>query len=151
METYGMKEGLTAYFRLGDGMLNQERVCEMTRLAIFDQKEGVECRPMIQYFRKDYIAREMLKSFITGTVAFFVFAAIFCLYYMEELIQQINSLDIRQITVRGILYYIACMAVYLLATYIVYHIRYTKGRQKIKKYYIHLKKVNRIYHEEEQL
>ena len=35
-------------------MLNQERVCEMTKLAIFDRNEGQECKPVIQYFRKDY-------------------------------------------------------------------------------------------------
>lgn len=51
-------------------MLNQERICEMTRLAIFDKTDGEECRPMIQYFRNDYIAKELLKSFITGTIAF---------------------------------------------------------------------------------
>ena len=33
-------------------MVNQERVCEMTRLAIFDQNEGETCKPMIQYFQK---------------------------------------------------------------------------------------------------
>ena len=52
-------------------MLNQERVCEMTKLAIFDGKEGRECKPMIQYFRKDYIGKELLKSFITGTIVFY--------------------------------------------------------------------------------
>ena len=46
-------------------MLNQERVCEMTKLAIFDQKKGREYKPMTEYFRRDYIARELLKSFIT--------------------------------------------------------------------------------------
>ena len=30
-------------------MLNQERVEEMIRLAIFDQREGEACKPMIQY------------------------------------------------------------------------------------------------------
>ena len=65
----------------GDVMLNQERVCEMTRLAIFDQKEGRGCRPMIQYFRKDYIAKELLKSFISGTAAYFIFLGTVALYY----------------------------------------------------------------------
>ncbi|MCI8635491.1 MAG: hypothetical protein HFJ05_07810 [Eubacterium sp.] len=136
---------------MGDIMLNQERVCEMTRLAIFDQGEGRECRPMIQYFRKDYIARELLKSFITGTVAFFVCVAALGLYHLEELMEQINILDIPKLAVRGILIYMACMAVYLSITYAVYHIRYTKGRQKVKKYYLHLKRVNRLYREEEQM
>ena len=136
---------------MGDIMLNQERVCEMTKLAIFDQKEGRSSRPMIQYFRKDYIARELLKSLITGTIAFFVFAAVLGVYHMEELMEQLNSLDIPKLAVRGVLSYAACMAVYLSITYVVYDMRYTKGRQKVKQYYLHLKRVNKIYREEEQM
>ena len=73
------------------------------------------------------------------------------LYYTEDLIEQINFIDIRQIAVKGILCYGACMGVYLLITYIVYYVRYTKGRHEVKKYYMHLKKVNRLYREEEQV
>ncbi len=132
-------------------MLNQERVCEMTKLAIFDQKEGREYKPMIQYFRKDYVAKELLKSFLTGTAAFFILAAALVLYHMEELMDRLNTLDIQRLTVRGILAYAVFLAVYLLITYAVYNMRYTSGRREVKKYYIHLKRVNRIYHEEDQL
>ena len=132
-------------------MLNQERVCEMTKLAIFDQKDGREYKPMIQYFRKDYVAKELLKSFITGTAAFFIIAAVLCLYHIEELMDQLNHLDIPKLAVRGVLAYAGYLAVYLLITYVVYNMRYTSGRREVKKYYIHLKRVNRIYHDEEQL
>jgi hypothetical protein len=136
---------------MGEIMLNQERVCEMTKLAIFDQKKGREYKPMTEYFRRDYIARELLKSFITGTMAFAILVGAVILYDMEGLLEQINSIDIRQIVTRGILCYAACMAVYFLVTYIVYYMRYTKGRHEVKKYYLHLKKVNKIYREEEQI
>ena len=119
-------------------MLNQERVCEMTKLAIFDQKEGQECKPMIQYFRKDYVARELLKSLITGTVAFAALCGVLGLYYVERLTDQISAFDLRQAAGR------LC-----LVTYAVYHVKYTKGRAKVRKYYMHLKKVNGIYREEE--
>lgn len=132
-------------------MLNQERVCEMTKLAIFDGKEGRECRPMIQYFRKDYIGKELLKSFLTGTAAFALIAGIVGLYFMEELLDQINTIDVLQIAARIGVCYGVCMAVYFAVTYVVYYIRYTKGRQAVKKYYMHLKKVNKIYHEEEEI
>ncbi|MCI8490054.1 MAG: hypothetical protein HFJ04_07420 [Lachnospiraceae bacterium] len=132
-------------------MLNQERICEMTRLAIFDKEDGEECKPMIQYFRSDYIAKELLKSLITGTIAFFVIVGIAVLYRAEELMDQLNSMDIRKTLAQGVLCYAVCMAVYLLITYAVYYIRYTRGRQKVKKYYKHLKKVNKIYREEEQM
>lgn len=132
-------------------MLNQERVCEMTRLAIFDQKEGRNCKPMIQYFRKDYIAREVLKSIVTGTVAFFMLLLVWGLYDIESLMNQISTVDIHQVIVRGILCYIVFMALYLLITYVLYHRRYTIGRQKVKKYYVHLKKVNLLYQQEERM
>ena len=82
-------------------MLNQERVCEMTKLAIFDQKKGREYKPMTEYFRRDYIARELLKSFITGTMAFAILVGAVILYDMEGLLEQINSIDIRQIVKIG--------------------------------------------------
>lgn len=131
-------------------MLNQERVREMTRLAIFDKNEGKECKPMTQYFRGDYIAKEMLKSVVAGTVAFAVVAAMGVLYWAEDLLEKINSIDFRKIAVSAILCYVAYLSVYLIITYLVYYIRYARGRQKIKKYYIHLKKVNKIYFDEEE-
>ncbi len=132
-------------------MLNQERVCEMTKMAIFDRREGQECKPMIQYFRKDYIAKEMLKSFITGTIAFALIAGGVGLYFMEDLLEKINSLDIPKVVTQIGIGYGICMAVYFAVTYAIYYMRYTRGRQKIKKYYLHLKKVNKIYHEEEEI
>lgn len=132
-------------------MVNQERVCEMTRLAIFDQNEGETCKPMIQYFRKDYIAKELLKSFVTGTIAFGLLAAMFGLYCVENLIEQINTIDIREMITGILICYAVYLAVYFVITYIVYHVRYSRGRQKVKKYYLHLKKVNRLYCEEEQI
>ena len=132
-------------------MLNQERVCEMTRLAIFDQKEGRKCKPMIQYFRKDYIAREILKSLITGTMAFFVLLLICGLYGSETLLNQINTIDIQKLIINVILCYAVFMGAYLGITYAIYYGRYTRGRQKVKKYYVHLKKVNRLYQQEEQM
>lgn len=132
-------------------MLNQERVCEMTRMAIFDQNEGRECKPMIQYFRKDYISKELLKSFITGTAAFALILGIFVLYDAESLMNQLNTMDIQKIVINGILCYVVFMAVYSLITYMVYYARYSKGRMKVKKYYAHLKKVNKLYRQEEQV
>lgn len=132
-------------------MLNQERVCEMTKMAMFDQKDGQKCEPMIQYFRADYISKEIIKSLLSGTAAFGVIAAMAVLYYAEDLMLKINSIDIRQTVINIVLCYVVFMGVYSLITYVVYYLRYTKGRQKVKQYYAHLKKVNRLYQEEERM
>ena len=102
-------------------------------------------------FPKRLYRKRTFKKFYNGHRCFFVCASALGLYHLEELMEQINILDIPKLAVRGILIYMACMAVYLSITYAVYHIRYTKGRQKVKKYYLHLKRVNRLYREEEQM
>lgn len=130
-------------------MLNQERVEEMIRLAIFDQREGEACRPMIQYFRKDYIVKELLKSLVTGTLAFCIAAGMGVMYQAEEIVNSLNSIDIQESLIQIATVYLMFMAVYFTITYVVYYRRYSKGRQSVKKYYAHLKKVNRLYHQEE--
>lgn len=123
----------------------------MTRLAMFDQAEGQKCKPMTQYFRKDYITKELLKSMVTGTAAFALVLALWGVYSADRLVQQLNAIDIRLAAVDLLLCYAVFMAIYQGITYIIYYARYSRGRQKIKKYYMHLKKVNKLYRQEEQL
>lgn len=132
-------------------MLNQERVREITRLAILDKNEGRECKPMTQYFRKDYIAKEMIKSLAAGSVAFGALAGMVGLYCVESLMQTIGSFDIRQLAQFAVIGYVACLAAYLSITYAVYNARYSKGRLLARKFYARLKKVNKLYYEEEQM
>ena len=47
-------------------MVNEERLRPMVKMAMFDKNEGKHCKPMIEYSRQDYVAMEMLKSFVTG-------------------------------------------------------------------------------------
>lgn len=130
-------------------MLNQERVEEMIRLAVFDQREGEACKPMIQYFRKDYIVKELLKSFVTGTLAFAIMIGLGFMYQAEEIVNSLNTVDIKQILITFGAVYLIFMAVYFAVTYVIYYRRYSIGRQNIKKYYVHLKKVSRSYHQED--
>ena len=132
-------------------MLNQERVCEMTRLAIFDQNEGEECKPMIQYFRSDYVGKELLRSLFYGTMAFGLAFVMWVLCNVEELLETLTFATLQEIAAEAGKYYIGFMAVYLLVTVIVYQRRYTIGRKKLKKYYAHLKNVEKQYRQEEQI
>ena len=130
-------------------MLNQERVEEMIRLAIFDQREGEACKPMIQYFRKDYIVKELLKSFVTGTLAFAIIIGLGFMYQAENIVNSLNTVDMKGSLIELGTAYLIFMAVYFGVTYVIYYKRYSTGRQKVKKYFVHLKKVIRSYHQED--
>ena len=106
---------------------------------------------MMQYARRDYVSLQLLKSFIVGTIAFGVLFALWALYSMDSLLSRMNNMDFMDILlVVGILYGVF-IVIYLLATYLVYNLKYTEGRRKVKKYYNGLKKVNAMYEREERL
>lgn len=132
-------------------MVNEQRLHSMIKIAKFDANDGKSCKPMIQYARKDYVALQLLKSFVIGTIAFFIMLGLWVLYSMETLMKQINNMDLIQSAITlGILYGVF-MVIYLLATYIFFNVKYTYGRKKVKKYYAGLKKINAMYLREERL
>lgn len=132
-------------------MVNEERLHYMVKIAEFDTNDRKKCRPMMQYARRDYVSLQMLKSFVAGTIAFGVILALWALYSMETLLAKINSLDFMELLITLGVSYAVFMVVYLAATYIVYHMKFTEGRRKVKKYYNGLKKVNAMYEREERL
>ena len=132
-------------------MVNEQRLHSMIKIAKFDANDGKSCKPMIQNARKDYVALQLLKSFVIGTIAFFIMLGLWVLYSMETLMKQINNMDLIQSAITlGILYGVF-MVIYLLATYIIFNVKYTYGRKKVKKYYAGLKKINAMYLREERL
>lgn len=132
-------------------MVNEERLRNLTKMAMFDTNEGKRCKPMAQYARKDYVSLQALKSFVTGTITYVLLLVMWGLSSMEGLVQKITGTELRGFVVTVIVLYIVFILIYLLATYIVFNMKYTEGRKKIKKYYNSLKKVNQMYEREERL
>lgn len=83
-------------------MVNEERLHYMVKIAEFDTNDRKECRPMMQYARRDYVSLQMLKSFVAGTVAFGVILALWGLYSMETLLAKLNSLDFMELLITQI-------------------------------------------------
>ena len=65
-------------------MVNEQRLHSMIKIAKFDANDGKRCKPMIQYARKDYVALQLLKSFVVGTIAFFMMLGLWVLYSIEQ-------------------------------------------------------------------
>ncbi len=133
---------------MGWAMISKERVRHMTKLAVFEEREGKEYRKMTQYFRRDYVGLEMLKSFLAGTVLFLAVLGVWAVCEMDFLMENINEMDLIAFGTDILIKYLIFIAVYLLITYIVYNMRYTKGRKRIRLFYNRLKKVSRLYESE---
>ena len=126
-------------------MLNEEKVILMTRLASYEAGEGKKYVAIAKYFRSDYISLQVLKSVISGTIAFFVIFGIGVFYKFESFMQEVYIIDLLMLGKRIGLIYIICIGVYALITYMLATYRYNRARQSLKTYYGNLKKLSKYY------
>ena len=132
-------------------MIKEERVREEYKLALAEERYGKDFDKIESYFGFDYIGKEMLISFITGTLCYFVLLAIWVLMHFEELLDRINSLDYLGMGVTAAMYYAAFLLVYLFVTALVYLYRYLRMKKKALRFDAHLKRLNKMYVREEKL
>lgn len=132
-------------------MVNEERVKQLYKIASYEQTEGKRNRKVGHYYKSDYVGRQMIGSIFTGTLAFGCYAILWMLSSWEDVLDSINNLEIVGIAIEMIIYYLIFMVVYLLATYVVYSVRYDAGKKKMKTYITDLKHAHKMYEREEKL
>ncbi len=132
-------------------MLNNRKVRLMTRLAMYEQKEGREDIRLSKYFRTDYVRLQVLKSVVALTVGYLLVLLILVLYHSEYLIRNAVVLDYQAMIVRYAGIYIVVLAVYCSMVMIGYMIQYRASRKKLAKYFRMLRRLRSIYREEDGL
>ena len=132
-------------------MLNEERIRLMTKMASYEAGEGKEHMPIKQYYRKDYISYEMIKTFVTSTIAFGILFLCWVIYKMDDLADFLTGKELPDLAMSILIKYAAFICVYQVIAYVVYSRRYKKATASMRKYYATLKKVERLQEKEERL
>ncbi|SER41644.1 hypothetical protein [Lachnobacterium bovis] len=130
-------------------MINEERVRELYHIAKYDMTQGTKNSQMGHFYRSDYIWKELIKSFFTGTISFAIIVILIGIYYAKSIIKAFSSFDLEHISIIMVIMYVIFMIVYFLITYVVYYHRYTIGRRNLKELYEHVKRANKLYEDEE--
>ena len=80
-------------------MINEEKVRELFNIALCDSKsdDSRVQKQSASYYGWDYIWKESLKSFFTGTFAFAGLVVMWVAVNAAELLDRINKLDFRHI------------------------------------------------------
>jgi type III secretory pathway component EscU len=118
-------------------------------MAVFDAHREKECRQMGNYYMWDYVGKECIKSVFSGTLAFVLLAAFVAFGSLSQLTAFLNSADLIQLGGSVLLLYVVFMAVYLLVTVLVYCVRYVYRRKELRGYVNHLRKVRKMYRQNE--
>ena len=116
-------------------MINEEKVRELFNIALCDSKsdDSRVQKQSASYYGWDYIWKEGLKSFFTGTFAFAGLVVMWVAVNAAELLDRINKLDFKAMGVTIGILYIAFMAVYIFFSILVYTARNKDGRKEKSK------------------
>ena len=132
-------------------MLDEERICIMTRMASYEAGEGKEDMPVKQYYRKDYISYQMIRSFISSTISFCILLLFLGMYNIENIMKKVAATDLPRFGILILVLYISFIVLYEIITVVVYSRKYTKATEGMKKYHADLKKVMKLQEKEEKL
>lgn len=131
-------------------MLNNRKIRLMTKLAIYEEKEGKEDIRMSKYYKSDYVRYHMLKNIVSVTVAYILILVMIVAYNLEMIIRDAVILDYKKYGVYALGFYILILTIYITGSIIGYSIKYDKSRKKLSKYYKLLRKLTKMYEEENQ-
>jgi len=126
-------------------MLNEEKIRLMTKAAAYEAGEGKKTLAMNKYFRGDYISINLIMSWISFTIAFAVCVAVWAIYNMEDLMENLNTMDLPALGKHFIFLYLGLLAVYQLIHYVIYSVRYQKNRKSLAVYHQILKQISHSY------
>lgn len=132
-------------------MVNEERVKQLYKIAIYEQREEKEHYQTGLYYRSDYIGKEIVKSFFTGSIAYLIMVALWVMSNLDLVMHQINTLEIIDTVVTAIILYVLFLTVYLFVTALVYYVRYKGSKKKLDVYVGDLKAAHNMFEREEKL
>lgn len=132
-------------------MVNQERVKQLYKIALYEQTEEKEHRQAGQYYRSDYIGKEVLKSIISGSIAYVIMVLLWAISNWDLVLYQINTLEIIDTLIMMIVIYVGFMMIYLFATAVVYYFRYKHSKNRLDAYVEDLKVAHSMFEREEKL
>lgn len=129
-------------------MLNNKKIRMMTKLAVYENKEGKEDINLSKYYKTDYVRYQVLKSIISATMAYFLILVLIFMYKSEYIIKNAVSLDYKTIGIYILGIYIIVIAIYGLGSVLGFSMKYDASRKKLSRYFKLLKRLNKIYSDE---
>ncbi|MCR5829361.1 MAG: hypothetical protein K6F93_03315 [Lachnospiraceae bacterium] len=130
-------------------MIDNNKVRIMTRMSIYEKHEGKEDLRFNKYFKSDYARLQVLRTLVSVSIAYIIFALLFVLYNLEYIIDNVLTLDYPALGKQILGGYIVVLAVYLIGSLVGYSLKYQFSRKRLKKYYKLIRELREIYKDED--
>ena len=113
-------------------MLNEEKIRQMTELALLKKSKGEQMFEIVNYFKEDYVGKHMLRSFFVYTVCFALVVVLAILYNLENLMSSMNPIGL--LSVVYILIYVLGLLRFEIITYRFFSKKYDEAQKDLKIY-----------------
>ena len=113
-------------------MLNEEKIRQMTELALLKKSKGEQMFEIDNYFKEDYVGKHMLRSFFVYTVCFALVVVLAILYNLENLMSSMNPIGL--LSVIYILIYVLGLLRFEIITYRFFSKKYDEAQKDLKIY-----------------
>ena len=130
-------------------MVNMRKVRLMTKLAIYEKKEGKEDIRLGNFFRRDYVRLKNLQNIVIVTIGYLLILGMIGAYRMEYLIKEAVNLDYVGIGKLILGVYVIIITVYVMVALVGYSLYYDYSRKKLSKYFRMLRLLRSMYQEEQ--
>ena len=126
-------------------MLNERKIRLMTKLAIYEKKEGKEDLKLAKYYKGDYARMQAWRTGIAVTVAYVFLVLIAVVYKAEYFLDNAFTIDYEALGKKILGVYVIVLAVYVITAMLGYSIKYSESRKKLARYFRMLRKLNHFY------
>ena len=132
-------------------MLNEKKIKIMVELSRYENKKGKKELKIARYYRSDYIAFALFRTFFLVTLGYAIIIGLVALYHLEYLLNNIQNLNLDVMYLASVVGvgYLGLLVVYSIATYARYTIKYKKGRRGVHLYDRKLAELLELYGKEE--
>lgn len=132
-------------------MVKEDRVKQLYKIALYEQNEEKEHCQAGQFYQADYIWKEVMKSFFTGSFAYVILMTLCIIGNWPFTIEQIQKIEVEILWGVSLAFYLVFMVVYLFLTVLLYRRRYHDSREKLDAYLKELEAADAMYEREEKL
>jgi hypothetical protein len=126
-------------------MLNERKIRLMTKLAIYEKKDGKEDLKLAKYYKGDYARLQAWKTGIAVTIAYVLLLVVAAVYKLEYFLDNAFIIDFKELGMKVLGIYVIVLTVYVVIAMLGYSLKYAASRKKLAKYFRMLRKLNHFY------
>lgn len=115
-------------------MVSEEKICKMTKLAVFEEKNLEQVQNGGSYFLWDYVRSNVLKVIASYTAGYLILLILFGLYYIDSWSSAVRVEDISTFIMTVLAIYILVMIGCIFFGIVIYSQRYQRIDRVQKEY-----------------